>query len=338
MQFKTFLVGAAVLAALALSSCTKEESKKDNRVAVFLPSIESNVRWKTDKEYFEEALAKAGLDCLMNLAVDGTGSAEQILQIQAAIESGIKTLVITAIDFNEINSSKVLEGSNLNVICHDRMLFGSNVVNFLSACDNNEVGEFQAAFLIRTMEVSGKKSMTLEMLGGPATDNNSKSFFEGAWEILKPYVDNGVITIPSGKTSYESVAMASWESASAESELKERFDKFYPDGTVPDLILSPNDIAAIGAVNAVDKHIAPGLPYPTITGQDNTDEVRALIKEGKVSMTVDKSIKDMVYNTVNVASMYVEGITPIAPATFDNGVKPVPFVKSSPKVITKGNL
>lgn len=328
----------ATVAILVLSSCSKEEIK-DNRVAVFLPSSESVIRWKTDKECLSEALGAMNLDYSVYVATEGTGADTQIEQITAAINAGIKTLIITPIDFNSIISSKILDGkSDLNVICHDRMLYNSKDVDFYSACDNSEIGELQASFLVQNFIASGKSSMTLEMLAGPVSDNNSKLFFEGAWKILKPYVDNGTIKITSGMTNYEAIAIGSWEVADAETAMKERLSKYYPNGAVPDMILAPNDIAAIGTVKAIEKHNPSVKSYPTITGQDNSEEARALLKEGKISMTIDKSIKSMAYNTSNLANMYVNGITPVSPISFDNGIKSVPFTASSPKIITKSNL
>jgi len=336
---KRILFLTAAFAAMIVSSCSKEEKTKDNRVAVFLPSSESIIRWKTDKECLSDALGAMNLDYSVQIATDGTGAQAQIEQISSAINSGIKTLIITPIDFNAIISSKVLEGkSDLNIICHDRMIFNSKDVDFYSACNNSAIGELQASFLVQTLAVSGKSSMTLEMLAGPASDNNSKLFFEGAWKILKPYIDNGSIKIPSGKSSYEAVAINNWEKAQAESAMKERLSKFYPDGAVPDLILAPNDIAAIGAVEAIEKHNPSISSYPAITGQDNTDEARTLIKEGKISMTIDKSIKEMAYSTANIANMYLNGIAPVSPISFDNGIKSIPMVTSSPVIITKSNL
>jgi len=328
----------AALAILIVSSCNKEDVK-DTRVAVFLPSSESVMRWKTDKESLSDALGAMSLDYYVFVAADGTGADTQIEQIAAAVSSGIKTLIITPIDFNAIISSSVLEGKgDLNIICHDRMLYNCKDVDFYSACNSSEIGELQASFLIQTFAASGKPSMTLEMLAGPTSDNNSKLYFEGAWKILKPYIENGTIKITSGKASYEAVAMDSWEVDVAEAAMKERLSKYYPSGNVPDLILAPNDNAAIGTVKAIEKHNPSISSYPAITGQDNTDEARALLKQSKISMTIDKSIKEMAYNTANIANMYVNGITPVSPISFDNGIKSVPFIKSSPKIITKGNL
>jgi D-xylose transport system substrate-binding protein len=44
--------------------------------------------------------------------------------------------------------------------------------------------------------------------------------------------------------------------------------------------------------------------YPThviVTGQDLTAKSRLLIKEGKLDMTVHKSVKDLAYNAIDVA-------------------------------------
>ncbi len=337
-MIRKVILFVVLAAALIVSSCSKEATK-EKRVAAFLLSSESNARWSVDEKSLSEALEAMNLDYSVFVADDGSGADEQIAQIASAVSAGIKTLIIVPVDFNAIVSSKVLEGkSDLNIICHDRMLYNSNDVDFYSACDNGEIGELQASFLVQNFIASGKSSMTLEMLAGPASDNNSKLFFNGAWKILEPYVNDGSIIITSGKTSYEAVAMDSWETDDAESAMEERLSSYYPDGAVPDLILAPNDLAAVGTVEAVEKHNPSISSYPVITGQDNTETVRTLIKAGKVSMTIDKSISKMAYNTANIANMYVNGITPVSPTYYNNGIKLVPFIASSPRIITKGNL
>lgn len=335
---KRILFLAVTAAIMIVSSCSKEPVK-NTKIAVFLPISETNARWNSDIKYLPEALDSMNLDYTLYLAADETGAKKQVAQIFSAIDAGVKTLIITPIDFDEINSSKVLEErGDLNVICHDRMLYNSKEVDFYSACDNVEVGSQQASFLVQALAMSGKTSMTLEMLAGPASDNNSISFFEGAWQVLEPYVENGSLKVVSGKKSYADVAMDKWAIAAAESAMTQRLSTYYPDGGVPDLILAPNDISAIGTVQAIEKHCPSISAYPVITAQDNTEKARELIAKGKISMTIDKSIKAMAYNTANVANMLMNGLIPAAPSTFDNGVKSVPFMTSAPKVITQGNL
>jgi len=328
----------AAISTMLMSSCTKDEVK-NNKVAVFIPSSDVVERWKTDKEHLSEALNAMNIDYSVYVANENTGATEQVQQISAQINAGVKTLIITPIDFNVIISSKILEGkTDLNIICHDRMIYNCKDVKYYSACDNFEIGELQASFLMQAFATSGKTSMTLEMLAGPASDNNSKDFFDGAWKVIKPYVDKGTIIIKSGKKTYNDVAMLTWSTDNAKDIMKERLTQFYPQKSAPDLMLAPNDIAAIGCVKALEQHNPDIATYPVITGQDNSEDVHTYIKEGKISMTIEKSIKDMAYNSANAAQMYLKGIKPVAPRTFDNGIIAVPYKVSSPKVITQGNL
>lgn len=325
-----------LLIVLALfSSCKKEDTSTKNKVAVLLPTSENILRWNLDKEYLVEALGNNNIDVVLKLANDETGAATQIEQIKEALNQGIKNFVITPIDYNAINNSGVFnDKEDLNIVCHDRMLYNNALVNYYSTCHGYEVGALQGKFLVQMSGASPSNPKTLEMLAGPTSDNNSILFFNGAYDVLKPYIDNGSITIRSNKKTYNDVALSAWSSNDAKTEILSRLNGFYTTGETPNLILAPNDIVASGVIEALEQFNPTLTTYPLITGQDNTDAAVQLIKNHKLSMTVDKSIRDMCYNTANVINSLMKGHTPATSYSFDNGVKNVPLVKSSPKVIT----
>lgn len=48
--------------------------------------------------------------------------------------------------------------------------------------------------------------MTIELFSGSPDDNNSKVFFDGAMEVLKPLIDKGDIVVGSGQTDIKQTA------------------------------------------------------------------------------------------------------------------------------------
>jgi len=326
------LILAAIL--LVAMSCTKEDNK-NNDVALLLEAGGTIDRWKIDKEYLPEALSKYSQ--LNYTLYEADDEETQLRQLKSVLESGIRNVVITPIDFNEINDSGVLGNyPDANIICHSRLIFNNYRIKFYSSCEIEEIGRLQADYLVQQFLASGKESLTLEMFAGPSGDNTSTGIFNGAYNTLKPLIDKGYLVIKSGKKDYLQVALPEWTRLAASAELKDRLSKYYPDG-LPDLLLVPNDECAFGIISAIDQTIEQKKislkRYPAITGQDNSKEAQQYLENGKLGMTVDLSIKDMCYNTAMVVSSMCQGVTPATPYIVNNGAVNVPLIKCSIRAV-----
>jgi len=324
-----------VLPLILCLSCIKEDPNA-KRVYVLIPTGEITERWETDKRYIAEAFGKYDIELTVKTFNDLSQASLQVEELQKAISSGIRNFIITPIDYNIFNESKVFEGhDDLNIVCHDRMIYNNSAVDYFSSCDVGEVGKLQAEYIISK---ASKEKMTLEILAGPTSDNNSLLLFDGAFNTLKPYIDKGSFDIVSGKKTFIENALPSWEASSAKQEMSERLKKYYPNKNVPDIIICPNDNCAEGAILAVYEHNPDLTDYPITVGQDNSAGAQALIKKGTMSMTVDKSIRDMSYNSVSVMVNLMKGIEPTTPYYYDNGARYIPYIKAAPKTITIDNL
>jgi len=318
--FRLFVAVALIM----VPSCTKDNQK--NEVALLLEAGSTIERWKYDKEYLPEALSK--YSHLHYTLYESDDADTQVKQLKSVLESGVKTIVITPVKYDAINNSKLLQQyPDANIICHSRLIFNSSWIDFYSSCDVEEIGRLQADYLVQQFMASGKESLTLEMFAGPSGDNTSTSIFAGAINTLQPLIDKGYLIVRSGKTEYQHVALMEWTREAAAKELKARLTNYYPDGTLPNLLLAPNDECAIGLINAIDELKLPIKKYPAITGQDNSEEGQKYMKEGKLGMTVDLSIQDMCYNTAMIVSSMSQGITPASLYSVNNGFVDVPLIK-----------
>lgn len=321
------------------TSCTKENAKTDNRVAVFVPTSESSTRWAKDKQYLEEALGKYDVEFTVQLANNNTGAEDQLAQIKSALNAGIKNFIIVPIDYKVLNDAKVFDNiQDLNIVAHDRMMYASSAVDYYSDCNSYEVGALQGQYLVQAFLLSGKKSMTIELFGGPTSDNNASLYFQGAYDCLEPYIKNGSLIVPSGKTKYEDVTLASWKSEDAKSAVLKRLTDYYDKDTIPEMILAPTDNGALGTIQALEEFYTSVPKYPFLTGMDHSDNAVQMIKEGKMSMTVDKSIRDMCYNSALIITSLMNGLKPAVPNVFNNGVKDVPEINSAPVVYNQSNI
>lgn len=326
---KLFILAAVALLAFA---CTKDNTASQ-KVAVLLPDASSIERWAIDRANLESAMAKYGFNTTVYTAPEtAEGALEQVEQLRKAILDGVKYVVITAIDYEKINESGLLEKyPDVKVVCHDRFIQDNPHIAFLSSADTKEVGRMQAMFLLNHFHSSGAASMTIELLQGPETDNNAKDYYEGAMDYLKKYIDSGVFVVKSGKKDYSQVKSDSWAVADGKKAMKDRLAS-YAAGERPDMVLCASDNLSQGAVEALDE--AGITDMPVITGQDNSTASQAYIRNHKQTMTIDKNLKDMAYNT----AMIVNSLISNSPVQTSQSVSGIPVIYSKLTMVTIDSL
>jgi putative multiple sugar transport system substrate-binding protein len=316
-----------------LTSCSDNDnnsSDNQNKVAVLLPDGASLARWITDKANLEAVMAAYGFDATFYVAPETPeGAVLQVEQLKEAINAGVKYIVLTSIDYKKINESGLLEQHpDVKVVCHDRFILDNPNIAYVSSADTKEVGRTQAQFLLNHFHSSGAASMTIEILEGPLTDVNAKDYYEGAMELLRKYIDNGKLVVKSGKKEYSQVKADSWSIADGKKDMKDRLSS-YAAGECPDMILAATDNQAQGAIEALEE--AGVTNMPVITGQDNTAMAQANIKSGKQTMTIDKSLKEMAYNT----AMIINSLVSKSPVHASQSISNIPVFYSKLTVMTK---
>lgn len=327
---KNFLVKALFITVVALLSAACYKSHDNgHKVAVLLPDDSIIDRWAIDKQNLEDVMDQYGFDATFYVAPENEdGAVQQIQQIKTAIKSGAKYLVITPIDYNAINESKVLEQyPSVKVVCHDRFIQNNPCIDFFSSTDTKEIGRMQAMFLLNHYHSSGAATMTIEILAGPDTDNNAKDYYDGAMDLLRKYIVGGQLIVKSGKKEYNDVKADSWNVADGKEAMEDRLAS-YAEGECPDMILASSDNMAQGAIEALME--AGITDVPVITGQDNSEMTQIYIKAKKQTMTIDKNLRDMAYNT----GLLVNGLISKSPVQTSQSVGGVPVLYSKITLVT----
>ena len=328
--FATIMMCGAMMT--GLTSCSDNDDNKGNnqkKVAVLLPDNSRIERWGIDKANLEAVMTSYGFNTTFYVAPETPeGAVQQVEQLKKAINDGVKYIVMTAIDYKKINESGLLkEHPDVKVVCHDRFIMDNPYIAYLSSADTKEVGRTQALFLLNYFHASGKTSMTLEILQGPETDVNAKDYYDGAMELLKKYIGNG-LEVQSGKKEYAQVKGDSWNVADGKKAMQNRLTA-YSTSDCPDMILAANDNLAQGAIEALKE--AGVTTMPVITGQDNTATAQDYINKGWQTMTIDKNLKDMAYNT----AMIVNGLISNSPVRTSQSISGIPAIYSKITVMTK---
>ena len=313
-------------------------------VGVAMPT-RSLERWNNDGAHVESLLKEAGYEVSLQYADNKVE--EQIKQLETMINQGAKVLVVASIDGTAL--SNVLEtaaAAGIKVIAYDRLINGTDAVDYYATFDNYQVGQLQGKFIEEQLELATTtEKFNLEPFAGSPDDNNAKFFFSGAWDVLLPYVEDGKLVVPSGKDpksndEWTKIGIQGWESAKAQAEMDNRINSFYGDKKV-DVVLSPNDSLALGIEQSLESNgYKPGAEWPLITGQD-ADKANVInMLADKQSMTVWKDTRTLGTQVAKMVDQIIKGETVEVndTETYDNGKKVVPSFLLAPQVVTKDTV
>jgi putative multiple sugar transport system substrate-binding protein len=334
----TKVLGTVLCSAMLLVSfagCAAGGSGKD-KVGVSMPTKDLQ-RWNQDGDYMKQELEKAGYEVDLQYAANDV--ATQLSQVENMINSGCKVLVIAAIEGSSLGEAlDMAEAKNIPVIAYDRLLMESDTVDYYATFDNYMVGTIQGQFIEEQLDLKNAAGpFNLEITAGDPGDNNALFFYQGAMDVLNPYIESGKLVVVSGQTEFSDVATASWKTENSQARAETILSSFYADGTNVDAWLCSNDSTALGVANALAANYTGN--YPIITGQDcDIANVKNML-EGKQSMSVFKDTRTLAAQVVKMVGQILKGETVDTndTETYDNGKKVVPSYLCEPVFADAGN-
>jgi ABC-type xylose transport system, periplasmic component len=338
-----FLAVATALSLTAFSgsaATTKAAAAKKWTVAVSMPT-QSLQRWNYDGANLVKSLNKAGYSSILQYANNDVNT--QIQQCENMITKGCNVLIIAAIDGASMSDVCATAKKNgVKVIAYDRLIMKTKNVDYYATFDNYKVGQTQGNFIVDKLKLkTAKGPFNIEIFGGDPGDNNAVYFYNGAMDVLKPYISKGKLVVKSGQKDFKTVAIPSWTSATAQTRMDNLITANYSKGAKLDAILSPNDSLAIGIVASLQSHKfgTAAKPYPILTGQDcDIANVKAMIA-GQQSMAVWKDTRVLASQVVLMINAMKNGKKVPVNNTkdYNNGSKVVPSYLLPIQVCTKAN-
>jgi len=304
---KKAVLAAAVLAAVGvMSGAAMAEDAQLVGIAMPTQSLE---RWNRDGSYLEEQFQAAGYQTELKFSDNNVDT--QVNDIQNMIADGVDLLVIAAIDGDALDTALAeATEAGIPVISYDRLIH-SDAVSYYVSFDNYTVGTLQGQFVADALDLenAGDATYNIEFTAGDPADNNAGYFFQGAIDVLQPYLDAGTLVVPSGQTDFDSVATEQWDTQTALERMQNILASYYADGTVLDVALCSNDSTALGVVQAIESDYA-GDNTVIVTGQDGDEANLANIVDGKQTMTVYKAVANEAVVTLDLAEAILAGETP----------------------------
>lgn len=308
-------------------------------VGIEMPT-QSAQRWIDDGNDLVEKLEALGYKTDLQYGEDKVEN--QVSQIENMITKGVDYLVIASIDgsaLTDVLDKAAKEG--ITVIAYDRLLMGSENVDYYVTFDNFKVGTLTAQYIVDKLGLPDAEGpFNMELFAGSPDDNNAVINYDGYMEVLGEYLDNGKIVVPSGQTEFNQIATLRWDGSTAQSRMDNLLSANYTDKNL-DAVLSPYDPISLGVISSL-KGVGYGSdskPLPVITGQDaNVAGVQSIMKNEQ-TMTIFKDTRLLAEATTNIIEALENGEEPEIndTETYDNGKKVVPSYLAEPIAVDIDN-
>jgi D-xylose transport system substrate-binding protein len=297
-------------------------------LVVFLLPENVTARWESqDKPFFIAALAKEFPGAQVKVENALNDASKQQAQAEAALASGAKVLVVTAID--QKGAAVIVNDAQkqgVPVIAYDRLIRNAPIAYYVSV-DGLKIGQLQGSWLADNT----KEGARIAVIDGSPIDDNAHLFEKGYMSVLQPLFDKGA------RKHVAEVWTPLWDPSKAQAEMEQILTK---SNNGVDAIMSANDGMAGGIIAALQaQQLAGKVP---VTGLDGTLNSLQLILQGKQSMTVWRSLKEQAAKAAAITAALLKGEKPAADmfngATMNNDHGDVPWAKVSPVVITLDNM
>ena len=252
-------------------------SGETKKVGLSMPT-QSLERWNRDGSYLDEQFKSAGYETIITYSDNDTN--RQVSDIQNMIAEGVDLLVVAAIDGEALNTVMNEAGeAGIPVIAYDRLIMNDNVSYYVSF-DNYTVGTLQGQYIVDALDLNNAEgSFNIELTAGDPADNNAGYFFQGAMDVLNPFIESGKLKVVSGQTDFDAVATDKWDTSTA-----------------------------LGVAQAIESDYT-GSNQPIITGQDGDEANLKNIVDGKQSMTVYKAVANEAVVTLDLGKAILNGET-----------------------------
>lgn len=341
---KLGLLVLAVFTVVLLTACGGSQVD----IGIVLPTRDEP-RWIQDETRFEDALADT--DYTVEILFSQGSTATELSNVETLISKGIDVLIICAQDGAAAGAAvEAAKEEGITVIAYDRLITGTDAVDYYVTFDSVAVGEAQGQYLVdHAAEESGNP---LYLYAGAATDNNAFLFFEGAWNVLQPKIADGTFIIANSSEAEALKDKASltrdemgdiigqittnWDFDDALSKAQTHLTANNESLKGDVSILAPND----GTARAISDAFSDDTDVSSfvITGQDAEVASVQYIIDGKQSMTVFKDVRTLVEDAIDMAVTILEGNTPETTGTYDNGEIDVPAKQTDVVVVNADNV
>jgi len=284
-------------------------------------------RWLKDGNSLKAEAEKRGYTALVQWA-----NADQVIQngqIESYLVQGAKALVIGCISEGVAPMVAQAKKDGVIVVAYDRLIQNSADYDYFITFSNGQVGTFQGQAIVDALNLNAATTAApknITLFAGSSTDANAPVFFDGAMEVLNPYIDKGVLKVigPYPRTSADRqnflrITTENWSAQVAKTRMENLLNGDARNVTL-DAILAPNDPIARALIEACKADAKYRTKLPVVTGQDAEVDSILSIRNGEQYMTVFKDTGKLAEAAIILVDQLLKGQTPNIPgATLTTG-------------------
>jgi len=312
----------AILLVVLIAFTFAISCKKEAGTLIGIAMPETHVlRWVKDGNSLRDEAVKRGYRAEVQWA--DADQRIQNQQISSFLTQGAKALIIGNI--NDGVGSAVAEAAleDAVVIAYDRIIQGTHDYGYFITFNNYKVGQLQGQSIVNGLNLESATSsaqMYITLFAGSPTDANANFFFQGAMDVLLPFIDRGVLRVvgpfPRHYTqpAFQQIATEGWRADIAKARME---GLLIGDARAVTLnaVLAPNDTlgrAIIEALRADAKYLDR---LPVVTGQDAEFDSVMSIKNGEQFSTVFKDTAKLAEAAIILADQILNGVEINVPGT-----------------------
>ena len=282
-------------AGVSISTPSKGKNAMSSRlVGISMP--EQAGRWEQEATTMQTILQAK--DYTVELAYADNNSDTQIEQVKAMLDDDCGAIIVASVDSEALSDAlATCDTSNTTMIAYSTLVPDCSTIDYFIGIDSYTNGQIQAKYLVQKLGLKKtKKSFNLEIFH-QSNSGSALYAFLGAMDVLKPYLDDSTLVIPSDRTTAE-----------AKKALGHLLERTYADGKPLDAILCTDDTLSVAVAQELQKDYS-GSVFPLISGCNCNPESIQLLMDGKLSVTSVENTQKIAQQAAKMADQAMQGKT-----------------------------
>jgi len=313
---KLFAVSLMILlvAGAIFASGSSGQQAASGRTVIGIAMPETHVeRWVKDGNQLQAEAEKRGYTGLVQWA--NADQPTQNQQIESFLTQGARALIIGNINDGVGAAVRSARRDNVTVIAYDRIIQGTHDYGYYITFNNYKVGTLQGESIVAGLNLASATSAApkyITLFAGSPTDANANFFFQGAMDVLLPYIDRGVLRVvgpfPRHYTdpAFQQIATENWQAPVAKARMEGLLIGAAASVTL-DAILAPNDTLARAVIEACKADAKYAGRIPVTSGQDAEFDSMVSIRNGEQYSTVFKDTAKLAEAAMLLADQLLKG-------------------------------
>ena len=291
-------------AGVSISTPSKgKNAMSSHLVGISMP--EQAGRWEQEATTMQTILQAK--DYTVELAYADNNSDTQIEQVKAMLDDDCGAIIVASVDSEALSDAlATCDTSNTTMIAYSTLVPDCSTIDYFIGIDSYTNGQIQAKYLVQKLGLKKtKKSFNLEIFH-QSNSGSALYAFLGAMDVLKPYLDDSTLVIPSDRTTAETCGVT--DAAEAKKALGHLLESTYADGKPLDAILCTDDTLSVAVAQELQKDYS-GSVFPLISGCNCNPESIQLLMDGKLSVTSVENTQKIAQQAAKMADQAMQGKT-----------------------------